>query len=104
VTYLTVRNTRDDVGRERTYSLLTGSSAAASTGYGLVAEMIEPELANRLTHAQMQRMINALDLKVALLTTRRPLDIAGRGTNPRRCHFARNGRCMPTGCPSRAVQ
>lgn len=63
-TYLTVRNTRDDVGRERTYSLLDWVVSGGYTGYGLVAEMIEPELANRLTHAQMQRMINALDLKV----------------------------------------
>lgn len=63
-TYLTVRNTRDNVGRQRTCSLLDWVVSGGYTGYGLVAEMIEPELAQRLTHAQMQRMINALDLKV----------------------------------------
>lgn len=63
-TYLSVRNTRDSVWRQRTCSLLDWVVSGGYTGYGLVAEMIEPALAKHLTHAQMQRMINALDLKV----------------------------------------
>ena len=63
-TYLSVRNTRDSVWRQRTCSLLDWVVSGGYTGYGLVAEMIEPALAKHLTHAQMQRMINALDLKM----------------------------------------
>lgn len=63
-TFLTVRNTRDDVARQRIYSLLDWVVSGGYSGYGLVAEMIEPALAEHLTHARIQRMINALDLKM----------------------------------------